>query len=91
MKYCFQDWVEWKAETTMASVDQQAEKLKQDWKAQENQKFLQQVQKENPNCKVTIHDPATGSVFIQHPPDGSLAQSLLGGDMEIRSSGAQIK
>ena len=87
MEYCFQDWVEWKAKTTMASVDQQADKLKQDWKAQENQAFLQKIQKENPGAKVTIHNPETGAVLIQYPPDGSIAQTLLGGDIEIRSPG----
>ena len=85
LKHCFADWVEWKTEMTMASVDQQVEAIKTQWKVEENMAILQRAQEKYPTAKVTLHDPITGAILIEHPPDGSEAQSLLGGAMEIRS------
>ena len=85
MGHCFTDWVEWKTEHTMATVDQQAEELKTQWKEQENEAIVAKFQEKYPEAKVTLHDANTGAVLIEHPPDGSNAQSLLGGAMEIKS------
>ena len=82
---CFPDWVEWKTELTMKDVDRQVEEIKQTWKDQENQKIVEHFQEKYPEAKVTLHDANTGAVLIEHPPDGSHAQDLLGGAMEIKS------
>ena len=63
--YCKPDWVEWKTQSTMKSVDLQAESIKAAWQKQEQ----------------TQNQP----VIIQHRPDQSKAQSLLGGELEIRA------
>ncbi len=85
LAHCFQDWVEWKTEITIKDVDRQVEEIKETWKEQENQKIVEHFQEKYPEAKVTLHDENTGAVLIEHPPDGSNAQSLLGGAMEIKS------
>lgn len=85
LKHCLEDWVAWKAEMVMADVDAQAEELKQQWLKEENEAIVKKFQNLFPDAKVTTHDANTGAVFIEHPPDGSEAQSLLGGAMEIKS------
>jgi len=85
MDHCFPDWVEWKTELTMKDVDRQTEEIKNQWQKEENQVIVEKFQEVYPEAKVTTHDPVTGSVLIEHPPDGSQAQDLLGGAMEIRS------
>ena len=84
MKHCFPDWVEWKTESTMKSVDKQAEELKGQWREEENELTRQKFQEEHPDAKVTTHNEQ-GAVLIEHQPDGSKAQDLLGGAMEIKS------
>jgi hypothetical protein len=84
LKHCFTDWVEWKTEMTMVAVDQQAEEIKAEWKAQENEAIVAKFQEKYPEAKVTLHN-SNGAVLIEHPPDGSNVQSLLGGAMEIKS------
>lgn len=85
LAHCFQDWVQWKTEMTMKDVDRQVEEIKETWKEQENQKIVEDFQERYPEAKVTLHDANTSAVLIEHPPDGSEAQSLLGGAMEIKS------
>jgi len=85
MAHCFPDWVLWKTEVTLKNVDTQVETLKEEWKEKENEAIVEKFQREYPNSKVTTHDEDTGAVLIEHPPDGSQAQELLGGTMEIRS------
>jgi hypothetical protein len=85
LAHCFPDWVQWKTEITMQDVDRQVEEIKETWKEQENQKIVEDFQERYPEAKVTLHDANTGAVLIEHPPDGSEAQSLLGGAMEIKS------
>ncbi len=85
LEHCFPDWVEWKTEMTMKDVDRQTEKIKADWKEQENQNIVKEFQEKYPEAKVTLHDTNTGAVLIEHPPDGSKAQELLGGTIEIKS------
>jgi hypothetical protein len=85
MTNCFPDWVEWKTEKTMKHVDRQVEEIKETWKKQENKEIVERFQGKYPEAKVTLHDANTGAVLIEHPPDGSKAQELLGGAMEIKS------
>jgi hypothetical protein len=85
LSHCFHDWTQWKTELTMKDVDRQVEEIKETWKEQENQEIVKLFQEKLPEAKVTLHDPITGAVLIEHPPDGSKAQDLLGGVMEIKS------
>lgn len=85
LAHCFQDWTLWKTELTLKDVDRQVEEIKETWKEQENLKIVEDFQERYPEAKVTLHDANTGAVLIEHPPDGSEAQSLLGGTMEIKS------
>lgn len=91
MAHCFVDWVEWKTEGTMKGVDRQVEEITKEWQAQDNQKVVEKFQKVYPEAKVTVHNHETGAVLIEHPPDGSKAQELLGGAMEIRSPRSEGK
>ena len=84
MAHCFPDWVLWKTELTMKDVDEQAEELKEQWRDEENEAIRKKVSKLFPDAKVTTHNEQ-GAVLIEHPPDGSKAQDLLGGTMEIKS------
>ena len=85
MAHCFADWVIAKTETTMADVDRQAEEVKEQWQREEAAAVVEKFQKEYPEAKVTTHDEKTGAVLMEQPPDGSKAQELLGGAMEIKS------
>lgn len=85
LKHCLEDWVMWKTELTMSAVDAQAEELKKEWLEEENKAIVEKFQKLFPDAQVSTHDANTGAVLIEHPPDGSNAQSLLGGAMEIKS------
>jgi hypothetical protein len=85
LKHCLEDWVMWKTEMTMSAVDAQAEELKKEWREEENKAIVEKFQKLFPDAQVSTHDANTGAVLIEHPPDGSNAQSLLGGAMEIKS------
>lgn len=85
LAHCFPDWVEWKTERTMKDVDKQVDEIINKWQKDDNQKVVDKFQKLYPEAKVTTHDPKTGAVLIEHPPDGSKAQELLGGAMEIKS------
>ena len=84
MAHCFPDWVLWKTELTMKDVDRQTEELKEQWRDEENEAIREKVSNIFPDAKVTTHN-GQGAVLIEHPPDGSKAQELLGGSMEIKS------
>lgn len=81
---CFQDWVNWKTASTMEEVDKQVEEIKEEWKQEELQATLERAQEAFPEAEVSLHNDQ-GAVLIEHPPDGSKAQDLLGGAMEIKS------
>lgn len=85
LENCFQDWVNWKTQDTMRSVDKQTEEIKEQWKKEDNEKIVERAKEMFPDAKVSLYDEDRGAVLIEHPPDGSIAQSLLGGAMEIRS------
>jgi len=85
MDHCFPDWIMWKTGRTMEDVDRQTKELKEQWQKEENEAIVEKFEEVYPEAKVTTHDEKTGAVLIEHPPDGSKAQDLLGGAMEIRS------
>ena len=64
LNYCKHDWILWKIESTLASVDIQAEQIKKSWEKTDPPRYL----------------------VIEHEPDGSKAQELLGGAIEIKSN-----
>lgn len=64
LHYCKHDWILWKVESTLKSLDAQTEKIKKQWEAEEPPKYT----------------------VIEHEPDGSKAQELLGGAIEIKSN-----
>lgn len=84
MANCFLDWIEWKTHLTMMSVDAQTESIKETWKEEELNHVVETAKQLYPDAKVTLHNDR-GAVLIEHPPDGSKAQELLGGAMEIKS------
>jgi hypothetical protein len=84
MAHCFPDWVLWKTENTMKDVDRQTDELKEQWRDEENETIREKFSNIFPESKVTTHNEQ-GAVLIEHPPDGSKAQDLLGGTMEIKS------
>jgi hypothetical protein len=64
--YCFPDWVEWKTERTMKSVDSQIEEIQEMMAAEDHEKYVKPI-------------------VIEHTPDGSKAQDLLGGTLQIKA------
>ena len=64
LKYCRHDWILWKVESTLDSVDRDIDRIKKEWDAQKKPNFT----------------------YVEHEPDGSNAQALLGGTMEIKSN-----
>ena len=64
LAYCKHDWVLWKVESTLKSVDREVDKIQKQWEEQESPKFT----------------------VVEHEPDGSKAQELLGGTIEIKST-----
>ena len=90
MAHCFPDWVLWKTELTMKDVGRQTDKLKEQWRDEENEATRQKFQESLPDSKVTTYNEQ-GAVLIEHPPDGSKAQELLGGTIEIKSPWSNLK
>jgi len=64
--YCLHDWVQWKTERTMASVDAQVTKLQKKMEEEDTKQFVTPI-------------------IIEHEPDGSKAQQLLGGELQIKA------
>jgi hypothetical protein len=64
LAYCKHDWVLWKVESTLKSVDRDIEKIQKQWEAEQPPKFI----------------------IVEHEPNGSEAQKLLGGAIEIKST-----
>ena len=91
MRWCLPDWVEWKTEQTLKEVDRQVDVITEEWRSEDNQKVVETFQEIYPEAKVSTHDEKTGAVLIEHPPNGSKAQDLLGGAMEIRSPWSEGK
>jgi hypothetical protein len=94
----FVHWLrELKVAAEMASVDQQAAEINTEWETIEDMERLREaeqaaarIQFENPNANVSVITTAMGegtdlAILVEHPPDGSKAQELLGGAVEIKS------
>jgi hypothetical protein len=64
--HCFHDWVEWRTERTMASVDAQVAELQKKMEEEDTKRFITPI-------------------IIEHEPDGSKAQQLLGGELQIKA------
>ena len=64
LAYCKHDWILWKVESTLLSIEKQTEQIKKEWETTEPPRYS----------------------VIEHEPDGSKAQELLGGTIEIRSN-----
>jgi len=88
---------EMKVQAEMKEVNRQVEKIDQQWTQIEDaertaqaEKVAAKIQFENPDATVSVIQTAMGegtdtAIFVQHPPDGSKAQGLLGGTIEIKS------
>lgn len=92
----FDYWVQFKTDGTMAQVDREVDKFKAQQAAQEDAELLARAQAEHPDAKVEIvhpfdtadhkaGEPSIAAVKIEYKPDGSSAQDLLGGMMEIKA------
>lgn len=64
LKHCKHDWILWKVEATLDSVDRDIDRIKKEWDAQKKPTYT----------------------YVEHAPDGSKAQELLGGAIEIKSN-----
>jgi hypothetical protein len=95
-------WVrEQRIQAELKDVDQQAEVIQKEWERMEYEEKVAaaervagQVQFENPDATVSVVPVMMGegkdvAIMIEHPPDGSKAQEVLGGAMEIRSPWSQ--
>lgn len=91
-------WVrEQRIQAEMKEVDRQAAEIDQQWTQIEDaertaqaEAVAQRIQFENPDAAVSVIQTAVGegtdvAILIEHAPDGSQAQELLGGAVEIRS------
>jgi hypothetical protein len=90
-------WREAKIQAELKNVDQQAWDLDSQWSKTEDaarvaevERAAAKVQFENPDATVSVIATAMGegsdlAILVEHPPDGSRAQELLGGAIEIKS------
>lgn len=64
--HCFPDWVAWKTERTMKSVDKQLNEIRSQLDQEYEEKYVKPI-------------------IIEHKPDSSRAQQLLGGELHIKA------
>jgi hypothetical protein len=88
---------EQRIQAELKQVDEQVVEIDQQWTQVEDGAWLAEaermaarVQFEYPDAKVSVVPVTMGegtdvAIFIEHPPDGSKAQEVLGGAMEIRN------
>lgn len=88
---------ELKIRAEMKHVDTQVEEIDEQWTQQEDQSYREKVQEvadklqaQMPTAVVSVVDARVGdcvqpTIFIEEAPDGSKAQDILGGAMEIRN------
>jgi hypothetical protein len=88
---------EMKVKAEMARVDDQVAEIDQQWTQVEDaertaqaEAVAQRIQQANPDAAVSVIQTAVGegtdvAILVEHAPDGSRAQDLLGGAVEIRS------
>jgi hypothetical protein len=90
LAYCKEPWVEWKTETTLQAVDEQAKGLVEQWNREERQSrseaLAAKAQQLYPDAKVTpVPDAPVPSVMIirEAAPNASEEVKALGGEMRI--------
>jgi len=88
---------EQRIQAELKDVDKQAAAINQQWTQIEDAERTAQaeavaarIQFENPDATVSVIQTAMGegtdaAILVKHPPDGSKAQDLLGGAIEIKS------
>ena len=88
--YCFPFWTQWKTETTLQKVDEQAKELVEQWEKEEREviadKLAAKAQELFPQATITpLPDAIVPSVMIVHeaPPEASDAVKALGGELRI--------
>ena len=90
--WCKPDWEQWKVSRTMASVDNQAGALVEQWEQKEKKDkedlLVAKARALFPEATVEPIEAAVPSVMILQdaPPDASDAIKALGGEMRIASS-----
>ena len=100
-KYLVEWFVLWlremKVQAELKDVDEQVVKIDQQWtqvedgaRLAEAERMAARVQFEFPDAKVSVVPLTMGegsdvAIFIEHPADGSKAQEMLGGAVEIKS------
>ena len=94
-------WREVKVEVELGRVDRQVEVIQKEWekmdyeeKVAAAERVAGQIQFENPDATVSVVPVMMGegkdvAIMVEHPADGSKAQEVLGGAMEIRSPWSQ--
>ena len=100
-KWAVESFIAWAREqriqAELKDVDKQAAEINQQWTQIEDaertaqaEAVAAQIQFENPDATVSVIQTAMGegtdaAILVEHPPDGSKAQDLLGGAIEIKS------
>jgi hypothetical protein len=100
-KYLVEWFVVWlreqKVQAELKEVDKQVEVINEQWTQIEDAERTAQaeavaarIQQANPDATVSVIQTAMGegsdvAILVEHPADGSKAQEVLGGAMEIRS------
>ena len=64
---CFHDWIEWKTESTMKSVDQQIEMIKQEQEEEDRKQFIDPIITEQPPDGSKAQELLGGEVRISAP------------------------
>jgi hypothetical protein len=92
---CFAVWLQdYKIKAVIKDIDEQAVVIKDKWSKQEVENVRvgieSRVKITDPDAVVTVLPPSSPvpGFLIEYSPDGSYAQSILGGAMEI-TSGSQ--
>jgi hypothetical protein len=97
-------WVrEQRVQAEVRDVDQQAVAIDQQWTQVEDgarvataEEAAARIQFENPDATVSVITTSVGegsdvAILVEHPADGSKAQEVLGGAMEIRNPWVERK
>jgi hypothetical protein len=97
-------WVrEQRVQAELRDVDQQAVAIDQQWTQVEDgarvaaaEEAAARIQFENPDATVSVITTSVGegsdvAILVEHPADGSKAQEVLGGAMEIRNPWVERK
>lgn len=66
-KQCFPDWVQWKTEQTMKSVDKQINSLQTEMKIEDDKKYVKPIIIEHPSDGSRSQDLLGGELEIKAP------------------------